>query len=82
MKKKLTFFEFLRVLTGKVYLLNTNTLEVHDLRKKTKHCWIPMIRDDHKMYLSEFQYKEILKKGYKGRKVNGCRWCMKSSDAG
>lgn len=82
MKAKLTFREWWMCLMGKPYLLNINSMEVHDLRKKTKHCWTRLMNPKNKRYLTETQFKKALKDGYNGQPVNGCRWCLKKHDTG
>ena len=82
MKIKQTFREWWQCLIGRPYLLNTNSGEVHDLSRKSKHCWIRLMNPKNKRHLSEKQFRQALKNGYQGKPVNGCRWCLKKHDTG
>ena len=82
MKIPRTFREWWMCLIGFPYLLNINSMEVHDLRKKTKNCWINLMTPKNKLYLSEKQFQDTLKNGHKGKPVNGCRWCLKKHNTG
>lgn len=69
-------------LIGRPYLLNVNTAEVHDLRKKSKSCMINFMSRKNKRYLTKSEFASALKVGYKGITINGCRWCLKKHDTG
>jgi len=79
---KLNFWEKWFVFWGMPFLLNINTLEVHDLRKLTKSCSIAQMADHNKRRISHSQFEKAITKGYKGRRANGCRWCLKKHDTG
>lgn len=82
MKTKQTFSENLKIILGRKYLLNLNSGEIHLLTHKTKHCWIHMMNPKNKVYMTEKEFKAAMTNGYKGKSVNGCRWCLKNFNKG
>jgi hypothetical protein len=78
----LTFWDKLSIFMGYPYLMNKNTMEVHDLRKLTKSCSVGQMADHNKRRISHSQFEKAITKGYKGRRANGCRWCLKKHDTG
>lgn len=68
-----------QLLIGKTYLLNKNTNEIHDLkRRKVSNCcgFIKTIKRRDKKYVNFKQALELFEKG----KANGCRWCLPGFD--
>jgi hypothetical protein len=82
MNKRLNCIESIYVFFGYAYLLNTNSMEVHYLPDKTKHCWLNLMNPTNKVYLTEKQFLKYLKDGFNGKPINGCRWCLKEYDNG
>lgn len=74
---KLTIQEKLQMLFGNYYLVNKHTKEIHDLRKKSANCRIPLLAKHNKWYVGEKKMRGLLYNGF-----NGCRWCMKEYDKG
>lgn len=71
--------DFFLKLLGYKYLLNTNTLEVHSLKKQTKACRLNLMADHNKKYMTKKQVKKLLG----GTTLhNGCRYCMNEFDKG
>ncbi len=83
---KLNFWEKWFVFWGMPFLLNINTLEVHDLRKLTKSCSIAQMADHNKRYLTTHNFETAITKGIvingTWKMANGCRWCLKKHDTG
>lgn len=65
---------------GKQYVLNQNTLEVHDLDRETHECKIDKIEPDH-VYNCD-SYEEALGHSIMilQKKCNGCAHCMPERD--
>lgn len=82
MKMKLTIVEWFYVFFGFPYLLNANTGEVHYLPNKTKHCWINLMNQANKVYLSKKQFNSLNGTVFNGVAINGCKWCLKKHDTG
>lgn len=60
---------------GKRYLVNTNTVEIHDLDNEQSGCKINQIRVEHvKMFDTLDEAKDYQRRtfGY----VNGCAYCL------
>ena len=67
---------------GKRYVLNKNTLEVHDLDRETNYCKVNDIKSDHvhncNTYLDAEMYARMFLKG----SCNGCAYCMSEKNTG
>lgn len=69
--------KWLMILFGYRYLVNTHTREVHDLKKETSMCRINLMSRSNKVYVTR---KQLINMKNLRDKVNGCRWCMSSTD--
>lgn len=65
---------------GQQFVLNTNTLEVHDLDRETAFCRIDEIKPEHvyncDSYMSALLYSAMLLR----QNCNGCAYCMPEKD--
>ena len=61
---------------GKRYVLNKNTLEVHDLDRETPKCRIDEIKPDHVYNCDSFMEAVIHSLLDSGKECNGCAYCM------
>lgn len=67
---------------GQQFVLNKNTLEVHDLDRETALCRIDEIKPEHvyncDSYTSALLYSTMLFR----RNCNGCAYCMPEKNTG
>jgi hypothetical protein len=55
----------------KRYLLNVNSLEIHDLRNTKANCLLPMMNNSNKVYLTRKQALTMLNSEI----IDGCKYC-------
>ena len=67
---------------GKQYVLNTNTLEVHDLDRETSSCKINEIKSDHVYNCDSYNEAVIYSQMHLQRSCNGCAYCMPEKNTG
>ena len=67
---------WLRFLFGYVYLVNTHTREVHNLRRERGNCRIDLISPKNQKFVKRARAEKLIA----GGNFNGCRWCMGESD--
>jgi len=54
---------------NKNFVANYNSMEVHDLSREHKNCWIKKMSN--KRYINKAESRKLLNGDF-----NGCRWCM------
>lgn len=67
---------------GKRYILNKNTLEVHDLDCEQSSCRINEIKDEHIYSCDSYSEAEIYSIMLLQRNCNGCAYCMPEKNNG
>lgn len=67
---------------GKQFVLNTNTLEVHNLDKESSLCQINEIKNDHVYNCDSYEEAEIYTIMVLNRSCNGCAYCMPEKNTG
>lgn len=68
---------------GKQYVLNTNTLEVHDLDRESPMCRINEISADHVYNCDSYSDAELhCAIVLNGKSCNGCAYCMPEKNNG
>ena len=68
---------------GKRYLLNKNTLEIHDLDKETPFCKIDEIRPEHVYNCGSYEEAKIYAfMVLNTNDENGCHYCLPEKDNG
>lgn len=67
---------------GKRYVLNENTLEVHDLDRETSRCLINDIKHEHVYNCDSYDEAEMRSVMVLQRKCNGCAYCMPEKNNG
>lgn len=68
-------FEKIKKFFGYNYIVNLNTLEIHNLNKPHTNCKTNLMTN--KKMITKKQLNKYLADGY-----NGCRWCLKKYDNG
>lgn len=67
---------------GKRFILNRNTMEIHDLENEKRACKIDEIKINHiescNTYTAAVNFAEI----FHSRVPNGCRYCIPEKDNG
>lgn len=71
----MNLFEKIKKFFGYNYLVNLNTLEIHDLNNPHTNCKTNLITN--KKMITKKQLNKYLANGY-----NGCRWCLKKHNNG
>lgn len=64
---------------AKKFLLNVNTLELHDLDNEKTACQIDKIEYDHIFMFNSLLEARIALQA-RGRQLNGCHHCLRSED--
>ena len=72
-----TALAFIMIFFGFPYLINVNTKEIHDLRRKTKQCLIPAMKRKNMAFASTKAVYYYLTNGY-----NGCKYCLPKLNTG
>ncbi len=67
---------------GKRYVLNENTLEVHDLDREQSSCRINEIKDEHVYSCDSYSEAELRSVMVLQRGCNGCAYCMPEKNNG
>lgn len=67
---------------GKRYVLNENTLEVHDLDCEQTSCRINEIKDEHVYSCDSYSEAEMRSIMVLQRRCNGCAYCMPEKNNG
>lgn len=67
---------------GKRYILNKNTLEVHDLDREQSSCRINEIKDEHVYSCDSYSEAETYSVMLLQRNCNGCAYCMPEKNNG
>lgn len=65
--------KLLRKVTGRKYLLNKHTGQIHREEFTTVNCSLDLIADRNKKWLTKKQALKLIKSG----EADGCRWCWK-----
>lgn len=66
----MNLLEKINNLFGYTYVVNFNTLEIHNLKNKHKNCKIDFMTN--KKLITKKQLMSYLDNGF-----NGCKWCFK-----
>ena len=67
---------------GKRFILNKNTLEVHDLDREQSSCRIAEIKNEHVHSCDSYSEAELYSIMVLQQKCNGCAYCMPSKNNG
>ena len=67
---------------GKQFVLNKNTVEVHNLDKETASCRINEIKAEHVHNCDSYSHAEMYSQIILQRKCNGCAYCMPEKNNG
>lgn len=67
---------------GKQFILNKNTMEVHDLDKESSLCQINEIKSDHVYNCDSYSDAELYAAMIQGKKCNGCAYCLPEKNTG
>lgn len=67
---------------GKQYVLNKNTLEVHDLDRENSLCKVNDIKTDHVYSCDSYSDAELYATMVLQKNCNGCAYCMPEKNNG
>jgi len=75
---KLKFIDKLMRTIGFRYVINKNTMEIHDLKNVQTNCKLTVMSNKNKSYCNKSKKEELMRDTLH----DGCRWCLPSENNG